>query len=212
MRVPKLLSNSKPDPEEAQITTNLLHGVWGFATHQNVFEGKASSCLFHYKYLLDDRRLLPDRITSLRESNTQSADVISFITDLKSKTNSSLGTIRTWLQTNPPRWLQPNPSQQNVDKILTFAAKLWLFTRLDLSNDQLTLEAAAKSQINKIKGVETKTFVWLDFSADTLTRKGGFRIKWTSDLCEHLTFDSNSVIRVFSHASVLECYERGIER
>jgi hypothetical protein len=209
MYISKLFGSLKQDPKRAQIIRNLLQGIWGFESPGNLPKSKATSCVRHYETLLGDQRLLNDDSTTLRESKTPSADVITLITKLKRDTDKSLDDIREGLQTtNTPAWLTDTAA---VDEVLTFASRLWLFTRLDLTDGQRTLSKAARAELDKIGGASTNAFVWIDFSADTLT-KAGLRIKWTSELSEHLTFASNSFIRVFSHASVLERYESSIEK
>ena len=209
MFLSKLFNPSKNEPQQAQITKSLLRAVCGFNANQAVSNGKAASYFFHYETLLNNRRLLEEHTTTLRDSNNISADVISFLVDLKLKRKDSLNTIRTWLQNNPPPWLGHAQTPQTIDKVLTFASRLWLFTRIELRDGNATLEDAARARLQNIAGVSTNAFVWLDFSANTMER-AGFRIQWTSELSEHLTFASTSVVRVFSHASILERYETGI--
>jgi hypothetical protein len=91
---------------------------------------------------------------------------------------------------------------------LSFAVRLWLFTKPDLENGNLSLQDAVRKPLSKICSTSSNEWIWLDFSANTLTLRAGFRIMWTSDLSEHLTFASKSVIRVFSYASVLEQFRR----
>jgi hypothetical protein len=207
MYISKLFGSLKQDPEKAQIIRNLLQGIWGFESPGNLPKSKATSCVRHYETLLGDQRLLNDDSTTLRESKTPSADVITLITKLRRDTDKSLDDIRKGLQTtNTPAWLIDTAA---VDEVLTFASRLWLFTRLDFTDGQRTLAKAARAELDKISGASTNAFVY--FSADILT-KAGLHIKWTSELSEHLTFASNSFIRVFSHASVLERYEGSMER
>jgi hypothetical protein len=212
MQLSKLLSPAPPHPQKAHVIHNLLRGVWGFSRPAAVPRAKALSCFYHYETLLSNRRLLDDQNTDLRDSGTQSSDVIQLITSLKQQTDTSITDIRNSLQNNPPAWLLNPQSREAQDKVLSFAVRLWLFTKPDLEDGNLSLQDAVRKPLSKICSTSSNEWIWLDFSANTLTRRAGFRIMWTSDLSEHLTFASKSVIRVFSHASVLELYENTNER
>jgi hypothetical protein len=207
MALTKLFSPEPHDPQKAQITQNILREVWGFALPHAVPRAKAASCFYHYENLLDNRQLLDDQSTRLRESNTQSSDVIKLVSDLKQHAQSSIADIRSFLEHNPPIWLRHPHSREAQDKVLNFAIRLWLFTKPDLRDGNSTLEKAVQSPLSKISTSSSNEYIWLDFSANTLTQRAGFHIMWTSDVAEYLTFASKSVIRVFSHASVLELFE-----
>jgi hypothetical protein len=211
MKLSELIFGRVDDPQKTQITENLLRGVWGFDLPHDVAKAKAASCFYHYESLLSNRQLLDDANTSLRDSDTQSTDVINLIAFLKTKTQTSIADIRNSLQQAPPAWLLNPGSPVVQDKVFSFAVRLWLFTKPDLTGGNDTLQEAVQKTLNGINSKPQTQYIWLDFSADTLTRRAGFHIMWTSDLSEHLTFASRSVIRVFSHASVLERYEKATE-
>lgn len=207
MQVSKRLFQDRDDPQKTAITHNLLYGVWGFSSPKNVPKAKAASCFWHYYNLLSNQRLLDDQNTSLRESDTQSSDVIALVTDLKKQTQKSISDVRTSLQNSPPAWLLSPQNQEVLDKVLTFSVRLWLFTKPDFSDENKTLKEAICGPLNKISTNPSNAWMWLDFSEKALSQKAGFRLMWTSDLSEHLTFASRTEIRVFAHASVLEQFE-----
>jgi hypothetical protein len=208
MQVPKRLFPDRHDPQKTEITQNLLRRIWGFSFPERVPKPKAASYFSHYYTLLSNQRLLDDQNTSLRESDSQSSDVATLIAGFKQQTRKSIADIRTSLQNSPPAWLRNSQSREVQDKVLAFAVRLWLFTKPDLSNDVLTLQDAVRGPLTSISTNPSNEWIWLDFSANTLSQKAGFRIMWTSDLSEHLMFASKTVIRVFSHASALEQFER----
>lgn len=207
MHVPKRLFPERHDPQKTQITQNLLRDIWSFSLPHTVPSAKAASCFYHYQNLLTNPYLLDDQNTSLRESDTQSSDIITLVGSLKQDLQKTITATDTSLETNPPTWLLNPQSQVARDRVLTFAVLLWLFVKPDLSDGSVTLQDAVRKPLNAIAAQSSTSWIWLDFSAHTLAQRAGFRIMWTSDLCEHLTFASKSVIRVFSHASVLEQYE-----
>lgn len=196
------------------ITERLLHDVWGFSSTQKVPDAKAAACFYHYENLLLDRRLLDDHSTGLRESEHQSADVSALVTILKSKWQNSVDEIHHHLNQSPPDWIFNHGNAQTLDSVLHFAVRLWLFTKPDLTDRTITLQQAVQKPLLKIQS-SANSWLWLDFSAAALRKRANFRIEHTSDLSQHLTFASRSVIRVFSHACVLERFidasNRGIE-
>lgn len=209
MSVSKLLSRlSTPadDPQKDQIIENLLREVWTFTSPQAVPKAKAASCFYHYESLLINRQLLDEQNTSLRESQSQSSDVIALIQYLKRNSQTSIVDIRKHLERNPPHWLLNPQSRDVLDHILHFCIRLWLFTRPDLSDDSLALQEAVRKPFANVNH-PPNAWLWLDFSEKTLRERGHFQFSYTSDISEHLTFASRSVIRVFSHASVMERYE-----
>ena len=49
-----LLFRLEEDPQQYQVTQNLLRGVWSFSSPQAVPKSKAASCFYHYENLLTD--------------------------------------------------------------------------------------------------------------------------------------------------------------
>ncbi|KAI4161834.1 MAG: hypothetical protein LQ342_004525 [Letrouitia transgressa] len=199
---------SKPsnDPQKQQIIENLLREIWGFASPHAVPKAKAASCLYHYENLLTNRQLLDEQNTSLHDSNTQSSDVIALVQYLKQNSQTSIADIRDYLKRSPPHWLLNPQSQEVLDSILNFCVRLWLFSRPDLSDSNGTLQEAVRKPFANFNR-PPNAWLWLEFSEKTLRERGNFHFTYTSDISEHLTFASRSIIRVFCHASVMERYE-----
>ncbi len=152
MRILQFMFEAAQDPQKLSIRNNLLKGVWNISNPEGLLESKALSYFLHYVRLLEDPRIIDDISISLRTSSSTSADVIAFIQQLKQEVNKSLNEIRSSLQANPPSWLrsvQGRVDPSAIDKALTFASQLWLFTRLDLANGNQTLANAVKARLDK---------------------------------------------------------------
>lgn len=199
------------DPHHG-LTERLLRGVWGFRSDDKIEKRKAAACFYHYENLLNNRHLLDEK-TGLRESMQQSADVSALVSILKSQSQRKLSDIHAHLSINAPDWILDSGDEETIDNVLRFAARLWLFTKPDLSDKSRTLEQSVQVPLSKINGA-SNSWLWLDFSAAMLEKRGGFRIHYTSDIAEHLTFASRYDIRVFAHSCVLERYNliQAVER
>ena len=201
-------SFSKPanDDRKKKIIEKLLQEVWGFASPQAVPGAKAASYFYHYETLLTNRQLLDEQNTNLHDSDTQSSDVIELIQYLKQNSHTSIKDIRDHLNSSPPHWLLNPQNQEVLDRILHFCVSLWLFSRPNLSDSGATLQQAVRKTFSNFNN-PPNAWLWLEFSEKTLRERGGFHLSYTSDISEHLTFASRSIIRVFCHASVIEQYE-----
>jgi hypothetical protein len=199
------------DPYKS-IADKLLQEVWGFSATQEVPRPKAAACFYYYESLLNNRQLLDDQNTALRDSDTQSADVAALIAILRARGQETIDNIHVYLKNNPRDWILDANDKTTIDNVLHFAIRLWLFTKPDLSDRTRTLHEAIQGPLLKING-GSNAWLWMDFSAIMLEKRAGFRMEYTSDISEHLTFASSSVIRIFSHACVLERYDtaKGIE-
>jgi hypothetical protein len=200
------------DPSKS-IANKLLQEVWGFSATQEVPRPKVAACFYHYESLLNNRQLLDDQNTALRDSDTQSAGVAALISILKARGQETIANIHLHLKENPQDWILDPNDRTAIDNALQFAIRLWLFTKPDLSDRTGTLHEAIQDPLLKING-SSNAWLWMDFSAMMLEERAGFRMEYTSDISEHLTFASSSVIRIFSHACVLKRYDtaKGIER
>jgi hypothetical protein len=186
------------------VAERLLRDVWGFRPNDKIEKRKAAACFYHYERLLNNRQLL-DGKTDLGGSQQQSADVVELINTLKSRSQSTISEIHAHLTNNAPDWVLDPTDEATIDNVLRFAARLWLFTKPDLTDRSRTLEQAVQDPLSKITGTSS-TWLWWDFSAAMLERRAGFRMQYTSDISEHLTFASRYDIRVFAHSCVLEKY------
>ena len=94
---------------------------------------------------------------------------------------------------------------------------LWIFVSPDLSDRRLSLVESVRCSVSNIgtdNGLPIVTNLCEDFSEESLSKKGGFEIVWTSNLLEHLSFESSTTLRVFHHASALRNFdaEASLER
>ena len=88
--------------------------------------------------------------------------------------------------------------------------RLWVFVSPDLSDRRLSLVESVRCSVSNIgteNGQPTVTNLSEDFSEESLSKKGGFTIVWTSNLLEHLSFESPTTLRVFHHASALRNFD-----
>lgn len=200
------LDRTATDPHRDRIMKKLLQGVWAIHSTQRVSKAKAAAYLYHYEGLLMNRNLLDEEHTNLRESGSQSSDVIEVIQYLKQNSQTSIADIRKHLERHPPHWLLNPTNRDVVDRVLQFCIQLWLFTRPDLSDDSLALQEAVRRPFTYVSHPPS-AWLWLDFSAKTLRERGRFQFSYTSDIYEHLTFSSKSGIRVFAHASAIHHFE-----
>jgi len=210
MDISKRLFQIPCDPYKDQIVNDLLREVWGFSSPHAVPKAKAASCFNHYESLLSNRQILDDQNTNLRESESQSLDVRVLVGRLKKQVHHPIADIRKSIVDDSPSWLLNTHNLDTLDKVLQFCVRLWLFVKPDLADENATLQVAVRNSVSKF-GAPSNSWLWMDFSAKTLMERGRFHITWTSDIAEHLTFASKSVIRVFSHASVIELYEVSAE-
>ena len=88
--------------------------------------------------------------------------------------------------------------------------RLWVFVSPDLSDRRLSLVESVRCSVSRIgtsSGSLASQRLSEDFSEESLSKKGGFTIVWTSNLLEHLSFESPTTLRVFHHASALRNFD-----
>ena len=130
---------------------------------------------------------------------------------IKAYSRQDIETLRNSIRASGLSWSSPSTPDRALDHAIQLGAQLWLFTTPELSNDKLTLSQCVSSTLLKIRqDAKTPRITALssDFCEKSLTRKGGISIVWTSDLSEHLTFESKARLRVFRHASALRAFSK----
>jgi hypothetical protein len=185
-------------------TDALLQGLWGL---------DPSSRSAAYTDHLDDVLSLQDISNGDRFMLADPPDVIDLISRIKDKQQDPLQDIKNDLQRSPPTWMLGQVNEESARKVIDLAIRLWLFTnpeKLLWSQDlkdvvQQSLPIPAIPQ--KIAAAAVR-HLSSDFTAKSLTRKGGIRLVWTSYLGEHLTFVGKAQLRIFRHASVLREYAK----
>lgn len=88
--------------------------------------------------------------------------------------------------------------------------RLWLFVSPDLRDRTRSLVESVRRSVSSIDadtGLSAVETLSSDLSEESLSKKGGFTIVWTSNLLEHLSFESAARLRIFHHASALRNFD-----
>jgi hypothetical protein len=88
--------------------------------------------------------------------------------------------------------------------------RLWIFITPDLSDKRISLVKSVRRSVSRVdadRGLLSVENLSEDFCEESLSKKGGFTIVWTSDLLDHLSFESSTTLRVFHHASALRNFD-----
>ena len=179
---------------------DLLPGVWGLNPTALSYRLKAYG--EHWK---ESMSLIDDAELTLNFHG----NVTELIAIVRENSQGSVENVETAIAGANLRALEHDPDPISITAALRFSMRLWLFTEPELSDKSLTLRQLVEQKLPK---TATSTDLAIlhtlsdDFSAKSITRKGGFRLVWTSYLSEHLTFEGTSSLRVFRHASALRQY------
>ena len=140
-------------------------------------------------------------------SRVQSIELIRLVQFLQQRSQSPFRVIKAELRASSSVHLERFHIATVIDTALISVVRLWLFATIALQGENETLGAALAISLPQ-RGVLRKESLSFDFSATNLTRKGGFKFVWTSDLSNHLTFASHSEIYFFRHGRLLEYLSR----
>lgn len=189
----------------------LLEKVWGLSSYPGrTVDARLDAYLNHYNNLAP----LASTLDAFDDRN----HVIEVIAVARSRSSESINTIIDAVKQASLSWGNSMFNDTEALEALRFALKLWLFSSPVLEQPTLTLAECNKSlHTCATRGspqghAQQNGLLAADFSAKSLTRKGGFYLIWTSELSEHLTFASKDQLRVFRHAQVLLQYQRQVER
>lgn len=190
----------------------LLEKVWGLNGDRRLGN---DAYISHYLNLLQVHDLLVTRLNDFDEYSK----VVELIDLVRNNVNLTLSEIINAIQKASRKWCSTAFDDAAARSALELAIRLWLFRIPSLEDLSWTLSEVLK-QHHPSKPVPSWSpaqyadvqMLSADFSAKSLTRKGGFYMVWTSDLADHLTFASKNQLRVFRHAQVLRTYQYGIER
>lgn len=185
-------------------TYALLQGVWGLDSNPRPTA---------YTDHLEDVLSLQDISDSDRFTLASSSDIINLVGRIKTNQQNPLHDIKNDLQNSPPTWMPEPVTEESARKVIDLAIRLWLFTHpqtflwsqglKDIVQQSLPTPTATQTL-----AVTAARSLSSDFSAKSLTRKGGIRLVWTSYLGEHLTFVGKAQLRIFRHVSVLREYAK----
>lgn len=202
------LPKRKRPSGELEPVRRLLPGVWGLAS--TAPSHRLEAYKEHWK----------ETVSSIEDpdlSLTSQQNVTNLIAIVRGNSDGSVEDVETAILGAELDALANSTDPVSVSAALKFAMRLWLFTDPDLSDKSLILSQLVKKQLLQITRsthLDGLSCLSEDFSAKSLTRKGGFRLVWTSYLSEHLTFEGTSRLKVFRHASALRQYAspKSVER
>jgi hypothetical protein len=194
------------------IIRDLLHSVWRLELGSNV--GRAGPYLDHYQEL----RTLVDG--DILRAHTDWKEVIELVNLIQTHSQinlhgidrpATLREIKDVVTAANPKWSVKPLNDELAERVIDFAIRLWLLIEPDLQNENLTLPQIIRQSLPEPLASNiscSRNLLSSDFSAKSLTRKGGIRLVWTSSLSDHLTFVGKSQLRIFRHASVLREHQR----
>lgn len=194
-------------------SSEVLAKVWGLRGYQELAGTRPYVYVDHYNNLASIA--LPLNIFNNYKHSLELVDTV------RNDTSAKISDLIKSVQRASSSWARTAFDHTEAVRALQFATGLWLFCSPDLSNSSSTLAEATKTHLEKsfssssthtsvpaTGAVASTGLLSSDFSANSLTRKGGFYLIWTSDLAEHLTFVSKDQLRIFRHALILQKYQR----
>ena len=192
-------------------STKLLDKVWGLNGDRQTLG--CDAYISHYVNLLQVNDPVVTRLNGFDECSK----VVELINLVRNNASSTLKEIIHAIQKASRKWCGTTFDEAAARSALELAIRLWLFSGLPLEDLSQTLSEASKQRYSITPAQSAAPdavpkMLSTDFSAKSLTRKGGFYLVWTSDLADHLTFASKNQLRVFRHAQVLRKYQHGKER
>lgn len=100
-------------------------------------------------------------------------------------------------------------SEEEAQIALKFAVLLWAHVPLQLTSVSTgsVREMIQKTLPQKPVPADVTAILGEDFCVKSLWRKGGIRVVWTDDICEHLISHQNTV-KVFRNASMLRSFSK----
>ena len=175
-----------------------LLGIWSLNGSRD--DNRADAYLKHYLHLRG-AGVLQTPFLALQDS----ADVVALIETVRKYVQENirnhgqtptLADLSGAIQTQAPTWLRDR-SDEAVRSALCLAVRLWLFTSPPLCDASASLgDANSQYILQQLRlpsghsGSDGR--LSRDFSAKSLTRKGGFYLVYTSDMQDHLTFASKN--------------------
>lgn len=179
----------------------LLSGVWGLTIGHDV----------HYfaAYIDHCKNLLSGHSSSQIDKN----DIIDLVGLVCANRDKPIAQIGDRIRVADPKWMIPAADDGSILATLDFVIYLWLFIKPQLEDGTRTLSQVVAEKLPKRMELPyTPGRLSRDFCAKSLTRKGGVKIEWTSNLSDHLTFVGNARLRLFRHVSALQKYSRSKEK
>lgn len=186
-----------------EITSRLLQEVWQLTDPGVPMSAETSAYFEHYEQLLKDPSLISREETTLGRTDDQARKAIALVQKVQSviQRGKRLGEIKNAVRDHPPAELLSPITPGAVTNAIDFALRLWLFVPVVLDNDNSTFEDALRQSLPPRDPIQ-RAVLSIDFNAKNLIRKGGFLVRTTSCLSQHLEMD-DLTISIFRHAGVL---------
>ena len=172
---------------------------------------RAASYINHCRSLLNHSNLNSEGLNLTRLLHA--TDLVQRVKGQANLATRTLQSVENDLGSKIPaaQWME-SCDVETKRRALQLALSLWLFVHPDLENQALSLQDVCRSAVPQKLTSTLQSSRVVNFTAKSLLRRGGFHLQWTGDLSEHLTFPTKKQLMVFGHASILQRYQKGIER
>jgi hypothetical protein len=142
---------------------------------------------------LDQRKVVVDLVQILKSGLRKT--LRQLCKEIQSRYQSDPGLMTT--MTDDEAW-----------RAFAFAARLWIHVSAPDSwrHSDLTLQDLINDLMPKPPNTDTDDRLEPGFSAEHLTKAGGFHVHWTDDICQHLELHNRSLF-VFRHSTWLATLE-----
>jgi hypothetical protein len=186
------------------ITSRLLQEVWQLPDPGVPMSAETSAYFEHYEQLLKDPSLVSREETTLGRTDDQARKAVALVHKVQSaiQRGKRLGEIKNAVLDDPPEELLKPITSGAVTNAIDFALRLWLFVPVLLDDDNSTFEDALRQSLPRRDPIQ-RAVLSIDFNAKNLIRRGGFLVRTTSYLSQHLEMD-DLTISVFRHAGFLD--------
>jgi hypothetical protein len=165
-----------------------------------------------------ERQVGSSLITAPLQHLNNPENVIDLVDIVRDEQNLTLQELIEAIRNANRSLLKNSVDDKTVKNALELALKLWLFTTPSFADLSQTVKHAIGHEFTQQQAQPTSyaaskvKSLSLDFSAKSLTRRGGFCLMWTSDLSEHLTIKGKEHLLIFCHARILQEYMAREER
>ncbi|KAK4948761.1 hypothetical protein LTR10_012766 [Elasticomyces elasticus] len=185
---------------KTQIISTLLAEVWHLDSIVSN-SAEANAYLEHYEHLLRNPYLVNKEQTNLGQTHGQATKVVALARKIQPLIGERLRDVKTAICSDPPSELLKPIIENAVSNAVNFVLRLWLFVPLTLDDENATFAELMRSAL-PVRDSGHGAVLSLDFKAKNLIRTGGFTVRTTSYLSQHLEMD-DLTIYVFRHAAIL---------
>ena len=196
--------------------TRLLREIWKAQDdHEKYWEKRSAAYIKHFENLIPLNRATA--FLELPSDQDQVLQLVSIVRESAAPT-ATLHQLKGIVASARLPFLSDANDDGAAESALVLAIQLWLFVEPPMEDLNRSLSTAIKLKLPRKASFGANasklatTLLSEDFSAKSLTRKGGFRLMWTSDLSEHLVIKGEHYLYVFCHARILGSYQSQEER